>query len=345
LFSNDEVPGISKPANLYEKGETAMFSTNKINILRDDGTGVEASAPVILSASVATDIPAYHSDWFFKRIDAGYARRMNVFSHKDVFISFRDARLVVFWTKNPAPIMPKLHQLDDRQLGYFFHFTLNNYERERLEPGLPPLEKRIATFQELSRRIGKEKVLWRFDPMILTEQISPERLVEKVEGVAGQLAGCTEKLIFKFAKIERHRKVARRMTSEGWKYRNFSDDEVFFMANRLFEIGRRYGIEVKSCADNQDLSPYGIGHNRCVDPELIKRLFSHDPALMRFVDDCGKQKIQPHRQFCGCLPYTDIGEYNSCLHFCRYCYANLSDKLIKGVFESRLSRCGESMLK
>ena len=159
MFSNDEMPGISKPANLYEKGETAMFSTNKINIVRDDGTEVEATAPVILSASVATDIPAYHSDWFFKRIDAGYARRMNVFSHKDVFVSFRGARLVIFWTKNPAPITSKLHQLDDRQLGYFFHFMLNDYEREGLEPGLPPLEKRIATFQELSRVIGKGKTI------------------------------------------------------------------------------------------------------------------------------------------------------------------------------------------
>ena len=322
-----------------------MFSTNKINIVRDDGTEVEATAPVILSASVATDIPAYHSDWFFKRIDAGYARRMNVFSHKDVFVTFRDARLVVFWTKNPAPIMSKLHQLDDRQLGYFFHFTINNYEREGLEPGLPSLEYRIATFQKLSRMIGKEKVLWRFDPLILTEQISPERVVEKVEGVARQLAGYTEKLVFKFARIERHRKVARRMTSEGWKCRNFSDDEVFYMASRLFEIGRRYGIEVKSCADNHDLSPYGIGHNRCVDPELIKRVFSHDPLLMQFVEDCSHQRINQSLKFCLCLPYTDIGEYNTCLHFCRYCYANLSDKLIKGVFESRLSGCGESMLK
>lgn len=322
-----------------------MFSANKINIVRDDGTGVEASAPVILSASVATDIPAYHSDWFFKRIDAGYARRMNVFSHKDVFVSFRDARLVVFWTKNPAPIMSKLHQLDDRQLGYFFHFTLNDYEREGLEPGLPPLENRIGTFQKLSRMICKEKTIWRFDPLILTEQITVEHLVKKVEGVARQLAGYTEKLVFKFARIERHRKVARRMTSEGWKYRNFSDDEVFFIASRLFEIGRRYGIEVKSCADNHDLSPYGIGHNRCVDPELIKRVFSHDPLLMQFVEDCSHQRINQSLKFCRCLPYTDIGEYNSCLHFCRYCYANQSDKLIKGVFESRLSGCGESMLK
>jgi hypothetical protein len=95
------------------EGETSMFSTNKINIVRDNGTEMEAAAPVILSASVATDIPAYHSNWFFKRIDAGYARRMNVFSHKDVFVSFRDARLVVFWTKNAAPMMSKLHELDN----------------------------------------------------------------------------------------------------------------------------------------------------------------------------------------------------------------------------------------
>jgi DNA repair photolyase len=321
-----------------------MFSTNRTNLTRDDGTMVEALAPVILSASITTDIPAYHSDWFIKRIEAGYARRMNVFSHKDVFVSFRDARLVVFWTKNPAPLMSKLHELDNRSLGYFFHFTLNDYEGEGLEPGLPSLEKRIATFQGLSRIIGREKIIWRFDPLILTEQITPERLVEKVEGVAQQLAGYTQKLVFKYAKIERHRKVARRMTQAGWKYRDFSDNEVFYTASCLSEIGRRYGMEVKSCADNHDLSPYGIGHNQCVDPELIKRVFSHDPALMRFVDECSKQKIQPPRKFCRCLPFTDIGEYNSCLHFCRYCYANLSDKLIKGVFESRLSGCGESML-
>jgi DNA repair photolyase len=322
-----------------------MFSTNKINITRDDGTEVEAFAPVILSASIATDIPAYHSDWLIKRIEAGYARRMNVFSHKDVFISFRDVRLVVFWTKDAAPMMSKLHELDNRPLGYFFHFTLNDYEREGLEPGLPSLESRIETFQELSSMIGKEKVIWRFDPLILTGHISPERLVEKVEGVARKLTGYTEKLVFKFAKISRHRKVAKRMTSEDWNYRDFSDNEVFYMASQLSKIGNRYGIEVRSCADSRDLSPYGIGHNQCVDPDLIKRVFSHDPVLMQFVDDCSKQKIQPHRKFCRCLPHTDIGEYNSCLHFCRYCYANQSDKLIKGVFESRLSGYGESMVR
>jgi DNA repair photolyase len=322
-----------------------MFSTNKTNIIRDDGTQVEAVAPVILSASIVTDIPAYHSDWLIKRIDAGYARRMNVFSHKDVFVSFRDVRLVVFWTKNAAPMMSQLHELDNRSLGYFFHFTLNDFEREGLEPGLPSLESRIETFQELSSMIGKEKVIWRFDPLILTEHISPECLVEKVEGVARKLAGYMEKLVFKFAKISRHRKVAQRMTLEDWKYRDFSDDEVLYTASRLSEIGRRYGIEVKSCADDRDLSPYGIGHNQCVDPDLIKRVFSHDSVLMQFVDDCSHQRINPSRKFCRCLPHTDIGEYNSCLHFCRYCYANQSDKLIKGVFESGLSGCGESMVR
>jgi len=322
-----------------------MFKTGKSSLKRDDGFQVEAYAPVIISASIVTDIPAYHSDWFIERIKAGYAVRTNVFSHKKMFVSFQNARLVVFWTKNAAPIMSKLHDLDDRSLGYFFHFTLNDYEREGLEPGLPSLESRVEIFQQLASLIGKEKVIWRFDPLVLTDQISPERLVEKIEAVAERLQGYTEKVVFKFAEIERHRKVAKRMTKEGWRYRDFSQDEVCYVASEIARIGKRFGMEARTCMDGHDLTILGIHPNRCVDPDLIRRVFGHDADLLKFVDKCsGKNGLSPLKN-CNCLPHTDIGEYNTCLHFCRYCYANFSDRVIQENFKSRLSGNGESMLK
>ena len=322
-----------------------MFKSDKIYHVRDDGSYIEAYAPVIVSASIVTDIPAYHGDWFINRIKAGYAVRTNVFSHKKMFVSFQKTRLVVFWTKNPRPIMAKLQELNALGLGYYFHFTANDYEREGLEPGLPSLERRIETFQELSRMIGKEKVIWRFDPLIMTDQISPERLVDKVETVANQLEGFTEKIVFKFAKIERHRKVAKRMTKEGWRYRDFSQSDVFYVASEIARIGKRYGMEARTCMDGNDLNSLGIKPNRCVDPALIRKVFGHDTGLLAFVEKCsGKTGLSPLKN-CNCLPYTDVGEYNTCLHLCRYCYANLSDRLIQGNFKVRLSANGESMLR
>ena len=145
-----------------------MIKSDRVEQLRDDGSRIDAHAPVIVSASIVTDIPAYHGDWFIQRLRAGYAVRTNVFSHKKMAVSFKNARLVVFWTKNPQPIVSRLKEIDALGLGYYFHFTVNDYEHEGLEPGLPALADRIETFQEISRMIGREKVIWRFDPLILT---------------------------------------------------------------------------------------------------------------------------------------------------------------------------------
>ena len=322
-----------------------MFKSEKVDQVRDDGSYIEAFAPVIVSASIVTDIPAYHGDWFINRIKAGYAVRTNVFSHKKMFVSFQNARLVVFWTKNPRPIMGRLKELDELGLGFYFHYTVNDYESEGLEPELPSLASRIETFQELSRIIGKEKVIWRFDPLVLTDRIGLQQLVEKVEAVAEQLKGFTEKVVFKFAEIGRHKKVAKRMTKEGWSYQNFSEADVLFIASEMAHIGKRFGMEARSCMDGHDMTSLGVSPNRCVDPDLIRRVFKHDAALLAFVNKCSGKNWLPPLKNCNCLPYTDVGEYNTCLHFCRYCYANLSNRLIQEIFKTRLSGNGESMLR
>ena len=129
----------------------------------------------IISASRSTDIPAFHADWLKRRLDAGYCKWLNPFNGRTVYVSFQRARAFVFWTKNPAPIMPLLPEFDRRGLAYYFQFTLNNYEAEGLEPNVPPLTERLATFKRLSKMLGSHRVIWRYDPLLLTDTLDGRR--------------------------------------------------------------------------------------------------------------------------------------------------------------------------
>ncbi len=135
----------------------AFKGWEKVAIRTAQGEAVEAVAPVIVSASRRTDIPAFYAEWLVERLRAGYVRWVNPFSGMPQFVSFARTRAVVFWTKNPRPMLPHLAELDRRGIGYYFQFTLNDYDAEELEPGVPPLAERIEIFAGLSRRVGKEK--------------------------------------------------------------------------------------------------------------------------------------------------------------------------------------------
>jgi hypothetical protein len=145
---------------------------DKVKIITDSGQQVDAQAPIIVSASRSTDIPAFYAKWFINRIKLGYVVWYNPFNQQPIYVSFKNCKVVVFWTKNPKPLIPYLKELDALGIHYYFQYTLNDYEKELLEPNVPALEKRINTFKELSNLIGKEKVIWRFDPMIVTPQLS-----------------------------------------------------------------------------------------------------------------------------------------------------------------------------
>ena len=143
-------------------------------IKTDMGQFVEAIEPIIVSASRSTDIPAFYAKWFINRLCKGYCVWYNPFNQKPMYVSFAKTKVVVFWTKNPAPIIPYLPELDRRGIHYYFQMTLNDYENENLEPNVPTLEKRIDTFKRLSDLIGKEQVIWRFDPLIVTKDLTPQ---------------------------------------------------------------------------------------------------------------------------------------------------------------------------
>lgn len=289
----------------------------------DSGAEVTAQAPLIISASRATDIPAFYADWFFGRLDKGYVRWRNPFSGQDSYVSFGNTRFIVFWSKNPAPLLPCLPMLKERGIGCYIQFTLNDYEAEGLEPNVPTLAQRTDTFCRLVDALGIGAVVWRFDPLILTDKINIDTLLDKIAHIANVLAGYTEKLVFSFADIESYKKVSRNLRQSGINYREWDEDTMREFASRLSTLNRdNWNFRLATCAERIDLSGYGIEHNRCIDPELISRRAPDDLALQNFLYNAKTDSGQ--RKACGCILSKDIGAYNTCPHGCLYCYANTS---------------------
>lgn len=331
---------------------------DKITIRTDEGKQVEAISPVIISASRSTDIPAFYTKWFFNRLSKGYCVWYNPFNQQKMYISFERCRVIVFWTKNPAPIIPYLPELDKRGIHYYFQVTLNDYVKEGFEPNVPSVEERVETFRTLSNLIGKEKVIWRFDPMIVTSQLTPRMLLSKIWHIGNELKGYTDKLVFSYVDVKAYRKVQNNLVKET-PYYNKNNVEQAEMTDaqrvevveglvKLREIWKQDGwnLEMATCAEEVDLDKYGISHNRCIDGELMKRIFADDKELVYYlhtlkwpekdmfgeippipqkpknVKDSGQRKI------CGCMVSKDIGMYNTCRHFCVYCYANTSKETV-----------------
>jgi DNA repair photolyase len=295
----------------------------KINILTEDGTK-QASAPVIISASRATDIPAFYGEWLMNRLKSGYAKKINPFSGNAEYISFTDTRIIVFWTKNPEPFMKYLPVLDKMNLNYYFLYTLNDYEKEGLEPDVPAIKKRAGTFIALSRMIGREKVIWRFDPLIIGSGVDTTRMTEKLKDLGDKIFPYTRKLIFSFAEIESYKKVKRNLAGFDPGFREPLPEEKQELAGAIGEVAKAWGITAASCALNADLSGYGIIHNACIDAELMRKIFPGDARLMDFLSKGANLKDKGQRTECRCAVSRDIGAYGTCPHGCVYCYANAS---------------------
>lgn len=331
---------------------------DKVNIHLDQGKRVEVAAPVIISASRSTDIPAFYAKWFFNRLAKGYCVWYNPFNQQKMYISFERCRVIVFWTKNPAPIIPYLPELDKRGIHYYFQVTLNDYVKERFEPNVPSVAKRIETFKQLSSLIGKERVIWRFDPMIVTPQLTPRMLLTKIWQIGNELKGYTNKLVFSFVDVKSYRKVQNNLVKETPYYTKENVEqaemteaqrtEIVEGLVKLREIWKQDGwnLEMATCAEEVDLNKYGIEHNRCIDGELMKRIFADDKELVYYLhtlkwpekDMFGEIPLIPQklknvkdtgqRKICGCMVSKDIGMYNTCRHFCVYCYANTSKEAV-----------------
>lgn len=330
-----------------------------------DGRVVKAQAPLIVSASRSTDIPAFYADWFFKRLDIGYSAWTNPFNGVKSYISYKDTRFIVFWSKNPEPLLQYLPILKKRGIKCYIQYSLNDYVAEGLEKNVPPLEQRIDTFKKLVNVLGKGHVVWRFDPLVLADNISIDSLISKVENIGNQLMGYTEKLVFSFADILSYRKVQSSLQKAKVNYIDWNEEQMQEFAQRLSAINKKWEYELATCGEKIDLTRYGVRKNRCIDNGLIIRFAYDDRVLMDYLkvkfypipqaDLFGNVKPLPagaivlpngkyamhgdnrdkgQREFCGCIKSKDIGEYNTCVHGCEYCYANASKEIAIANFRS-----------
>ena len=335
-----------------------QWQKEKIKI--ENNTTVDAQVPIIISASRSTDIPAFYGDWFISRWENGYIKWTNPFNGQPLYISFKNARCVVFWTKNPKTFMKHLDWCDKNIPNYYFQFSLNDYDKEKYEAKVPSVESRIRTFKELSQRLGKKRVVWRYDPLILTKDIDVNELLRRVEEIGNQIHEFTEKLVFSFVDISIYKKVENNLNKENVPYIEWTEELMEEFAKGISKINKNWNLKLGTCSEKIDLEKYGIVHNKCIDDDLMIELFSDDKTLMDFLGVEIKQpdlfsdgeiiktrnlKDKGQREDCGCIMAKDIGAYNTCPHECNYCYANTSKEIAKKNYQRYLANSNsESIL-
>lgn len=272
---------------------------------------------MILSVSRRTDIPSYYSDWFYNRIKEGFVcvrNPMNIHQVSRIDISPKVVDCIVFWTKNPEPMIERLDELSDYK--YYFQFTLTGYGKD-IERNVPhKKEKMIPIFQRLSEKIGNNKVIWRYDPILFTKTYTSEYHLKAFEQIAGALRGYTNKCVISFVDVYAKNKKAM----EAMGAYNIDESELMDFAKRISGIAKANEMTVGSCAEKMDLSKCGIEHNCCIDKKLIE-----DSVGCKI--KVGKDKNQ--RLECGCIESIEIGTYNTCKNGCMYCYANESQERVK----------------
>lgn len=277
---------------------------------------------MILSVSRRTDIPNYFSDWFFARIKEGflYVRNpMNAHQVSRIDLSPEVVDCIVFWTKNPANMIDRLEVLQEYM--FYFQFTLTGYGKD-IEPNLPDKRKElIPTFKRLSEKIGKERVIWRYDPILINERYTMEYHLKAFEEIAGSLADHTERVVISF--IDLYAKIQRNAGELDIK--QTADEEMIELAGEMAQTASKYDLIIETCAEQIDLCKVGIQHGSCIDKKLIERLSGCKLTA-------AKDKNQ--REACGCLESVEVGAYNTCLNGCKYCYANFNDRKVEDNIKS-----------
>ena len=258
---------------------------------------------MIISASRRTDIPACYPEWFVNRLKAGEILVPNPYNRKKISriaLSPDTVDCVVFWTKNPEPMLPRLKEIDRLGYRYCFQMTVTDYEKD-LEGNIPSIEESMATFVLLSERLGKERVDWRFDPIILSGKYSLSYHLEKFEMMCEWLHDYTDRCIISFVDACKEN-----------PYPELEEEDMTEAAEGLSKIAGKYKLPLYTCAEKVNLEKYGIRHGACIDRERLQQITGYKLDLKK---DAGQRKE------CRCVQSIDVGMYDTCVNGCRYCYA------------------------
>ncbi len=281
---------------------------------------------MIISASRRTDIPAFYSGWFMNRLTEGWFKSVNPFNPSQariVSLLPQDVDAVVFWSKNPEPMQKHLDRLDSIGLRYYFQYTLNDYPGF-LEPGVPPLGRRLDTFQRLASRLGPKRMVWRYDPIIVGSTTPVEYHLERFNEISHRLSGYCERVVISF--VDFYGKLSKRFDilekANGFRAFDITRPEYGESLDPLVSgisgLASANGMKVYSCSESLDLEKWGVMHGSCIDAFLLNEIFHLDLR---------PDKDRNQRKGCLCAASVDMGAYNSCAHACAYCYANLSEAL------------------
>lgn len=262
---------------------------------------------MILSASRRTDIPCYYSQWFMNRIRAGFLLTRNPMNHAQlsrITLSPDVVDCIVFWTKDAANILPHIDELDGRCYKYYFQFTLTPYGKD-IELNLRPKAEIEDTFTVLSGRIGRERVVWRYDPIIVNEALTVNYHKAEFLRLCRKLSSFTDTVVISF--VDMYPKLKSDVI------RPVTTDEMMELSEYIGKTAKEYGLRAVACCEKDNLTKYGIERSSCLDRKRIGKICG---CTFDFKSD------KNQRDGCGCVESIDIGAYNTCLNGCIYCYAN-----------------------
>ncbi len=272
----------------------------------------------VISASRRTDVPAFYWRWFRRRVDAGFCDVANPFDPRRVRrVSLRaeDVAAIVFWTRDARPMLPDIDRLEGAGYAFYVQYTVNGYPRE-LEPHAPKRSEAVAALRALASRLGPDRVIWRYDPIVFSSATPAKYHIEQFSALAHDLRGAASTVTISFCDPygKTRRNFARLSSELGWSFDVGRPDEHAALAGRLAEVAAESGMQLATCAEAALRVP-GVKVGRCVDPRLVSRL---RPDLNL------RLRAAPSRPGCGCIESVDIGAYDTCVFGCVYCYANRS---------------------
>lgn len=277
---------------------------------------------MIISASRRTDIPAFYTPWFINRVREGFLLVRNPFNAhqvRRVSLQPEDVDAIVFWTRNAESLIDHFPLLNDLGYKYYFQYTITGYPRT-LEKSVPKPLKSIETFSRISDVLGAGRIIWRYDPILLSNVVDVAEHKRLFSKIAGMLQGKTRRVMVSFADF--YKKTEKNLqTIERLNYRDIVSEResLLDLSQYMREVAASYGMEIQTCSERIDLSGVGIGHGKCIDDGLLETEFGLNLQL---------EKDKGQREECGCVKSVDIGQYNTCAHGCAYCYANFNNKIV-----------------
>ena len=271
---------------------------------------------MILNVSGRTDVVAFYTNWLMNRLKEGFIDVRNPFYKKMISrIYFKDVDGIVFCTKNPIPILDKL---DDIKIPFIFHVTLTPYKKD-IEPNVPPKGLVIEAIKKISKKIGKKRIWIRYDPVFINDEYTLEYHLKNFDRMCELLDGFVDKIIISF--LDMYQNVRYNMPY--LRPKTLTDNDYKEIGINFSNSAKNHGMTVQTCAEKRNLSEYGFKVSDCITKEVARK-FTGKENFRTWTARKGK---------CRCVSMVDIGEYNTCINLCKYCYANYDETKVKENFK------------